>query len=527
MILDRIGDWNPQLFRELKGRLTARNLLGATALSLLAQVTIALVLHGKFPQPKPPKADDTWATASRYCTGEYTYNSRYQCLSDGLGYWQIDWNSFWFDLATWCGVVMFTILILGGVYLLISDLSKEQQRGTLNFIRLTPQSSESVLLGKLLGVPVLVYFGVALLVPLQIWSVLAAGVGIDTLFRFYLLTAACCAVFYNAALVFGFLGGTAWLGCLAVGLLNFPALALLKLMFPKDNVAYFPTLKWFFLDLGTHLSQLQVFIFCNCLLAAFWLWQASDRRFRNPSATLLSKQQSYYIISAFQVFLIGLDLANLNTSSLSSLYRFSILNLLAFLVLIAALSPDRQTLQIWARYKHLEGQRYSAIRDWVWGENSPALVAIAINLAITALIWMPGLFLRSLDSKGLALVSLWATANLIFIYGAIAQLLLLLKTKKRFALSLGAVGAAMVLPPICLTLFARDLSQFSGLWLSTVFGFGLFSAPSMYLTTSTILFSFLGQICTIGALSFQIRHVLKKAGESESKKLLQEHHSLT
>lgn len=519
-ILDRLGDWNPQLFRELKGRLKAKNLLGAAVLSLLSQVTLYLVLNGQFPEPKPPKADVDWTTASRYCTGEYTYLNRYNCVSDGLGYWQIDWKDVWFDLATWCGVVMFALLILGGVYLLMSDVSKERQRGTLNFIRLTPQPSESVLLGKLLGVPILVYFGVALVVPLQIWSVMAAGVGIDMLLRFYVLTAAGCALFYNAALVFGLLGGTAWLGCLAVGVFMFPAVALLRLMFSQDDGIYLPDLKWFSFNLGQDPNLLQVFIMGNCLVAAFWLWRSSNRRFRNPNGTILSKQQSYYIIPTFQVLFVGFDWGYSDFGSWSG---FALLNLLVFLGLIAALTPDRKILQTWSRYKHMEDRRYSAIRDWVWGENSPILVAIAINLAMTAIIWMPGLVVRSLNTEGLTIVSLLATANLIFIYAAIAQLLLLLKTKKRHALSLGAVTAATVLPPIVLVLFARDLTQYSGLWLSTVFGFGLISAPSMSLTLSTILLSFLGQVLTMGALSFQIHRVLKKAGESEAQKLLQEH----
>ena len=37
-IIDRVGDWNPQIFRELKERLTPRN-IGITA-------TISLLLQG-------------------------------------------------------------------------------------------------------------------------------------------------------------------------------------------------------------------------------------------------------------------------------------------------------------------------------------------------------------------------------------------------------------------------------------------------------------------------------------------------
>ena len=37
-LLDRVTDWNPQLYRELKGRLQFRNLATTTGISLLAQL---------------------------------------------------------------------------------------------------------------------------------------------------------------------------------------------------------------------------------------------------------------------------------------------------------------------------------------------------------------------------------------------------------------------------------------------------------------------------------------------------------
>jgi ABC-type Na+ efflux pump permease subunit len=52
--------------------------------------------------------------------------------------------------------VFVLFIMLGvGTYMLISNLANEERRGTLNFIRLSPQSTLSVLGGKLLGVPIL------------------------------------------------------------------------------------------------------------------------------------------------------------------------------------------------------------------------------------------------------------------------------------------------------------------------------------------------------------------------------------
>jgi hypothetical protein len=40
-------------------------------------------------------------------------------------------------------------------------------------------------------------------------------------------------------------------------------------------------------------------------IGTFWLWQAVNRRFRNPSATLLSKRQSYFATLSVECFLVG------------------------------------------------------------------------------------------------------------------------------------------------------------------------------------------------------------------------------
>jgi hypothetical protein len=527
MILDRIGDWNPQLFRELKGRMKGRNMAIAMAVSLLGQAIVAIGMQIKLPKPKPPDAAPNWGTDSIYCTGNYR-GGDYDCLPDGLGYWQINWQSFWFDMAMWSSVVMLLMLILGGVYLLISDLANEQKRGTLNFIRLTPQSSESILLGKILGVPALVYIAVALVLPLQIGSAIAAGVPIDTLVRFYLLAAAGCGLFYTTALLLGFLGATAGLGFIVAGLLSFPYIGLFRLMFPKRDLSYWQwtELQWFSLPLGENLDLLQLFAFGNFLLWTFWLWQVVNRRFRNPSTTILSKRQSYYIMPCWQVLLLGITSIHKNDNFWDVIAVYSISNLLTFIVLIAALSQQRQTLQNWARYKHLEGQHYSAMREWIWGDKSPALVAIAIHLAITAMIWMPGLLLQSFNNKAVVIISLLASANLIFIYAAIAQLILFLKTKKNIEWAVGMVLWAIALPPILLVFLDVNL-QNSGWWLFSVFSVGVFQANSISFSISGILLSFLGQICVMSALSWQLNRVLKKAGDSESKILLEERRSLT
>jgi hypothetical protein len=85
--LDKIGNWNPQLLRELKKRLKLRNILLASAISVLGQCVILLW------SPEP-----------------FIYLS----------------------------IIGIFVLLVAGTFLLISDLATEQRRGTLHFD--SPQS---------------------------------------------------------------------------------------------------------------------------------------------------------------------------------------------------------------------------------------------------------------------------------------------------------------------------------------------------------------------------------------------------
>jgi hypothetical protein len=48
-LLDRLGNWNPQLFREIKGRLKVRNVAIAVGTSLLGQLVLFLFWLGQLP----------------------------------------------------------------------------------------------------------------------------------------------------------------------------------------------------------------------------------------------------------------------------------------------------------------------------------------------------------------------------------------------------------------------------------------------------------------------------------------------
>ena len=89
-LISQLGEWNPQLFRELKGRLKLRNIAIAGVLSVFSQ----LVFVFSFLQRLPLRGS-SW---HRYCTGEQAsdaHDYRYRCLTDLYGHPQFNWQFWW------------------------------------------------------------------------------------------------------------------------------------------------------------------------------------------------------------------------------------------------------------------------------------------------------------------------------------------------------------------------------------------------------------------------------------------------
>src|SRR4028118_1352066 len=163
-LLDEIGNWNPQLFREIKGRLNRSNMAIVSALSLSAQLLPFMYFSAML----------------------------------------------WLGIFTFLSIFSVLALLVAGTYMLVSDLDKEERRGTLNFIRLSPQSAKTIFLGKILGVPILLYLATILAVPLHLYAGLAAQIPLNEILCFYTAVAASCALFYSSAMLFGLT--TSWLG---------------------------------------------------------------------------------------------------------------------------------------------------------------------------------------------------------------------------------------------------------------------------------------------------------------------------
>jgi hypothetical protein len=572
--VDRIGQLNPQLFRELKGRLKPRTLGIAAVISFLAQGLIYLYYQNRLPLPASQYARSNLELSNRYCIGAPPpnwagYSNSYPnqiivqnfCVKNPTGNWTINWQLWWLDLFIWLGIFGIMALLIAGTHMLITDLSKEERRGTLNFIRLSPQSATSILTGKMLGVPMLIYLVVGLVVPLHLAAGLFAGIPLTLILAFYGIVALSCTLFYSAALLFGLvsvgLGGfQAWLGSGIVLvflwamlgitmsspvaeyitpvnwlILFYPGSVLPYLVhatgLPPETVEYLnlkPFYLWYQRDGLADLQWYRQFIWRNTWggmffyilhtgLWIYWVRQGLVRRFHNPLDTMWSKGQSYLISASFIVVFAGF-IPRISDANIL-FYNFGRLQIVVLIfvsMLIAILSPHRQTLQDWARYRHQTSlHRKNLLKDLIWGEKSPATVAIAINLAIILTLSIFHAYVSPLGTHKMPAVwGLLLQGGIILVYAAIAQLMLLMKTPKR-AISAASVIAAIAIVP----LFYFAVTNISPDKLTGVFLFtALPGIATKYATITMVGWSMLAQFLAIALLNLQMTRQLQQAGKS-------------
>ena len=550
-LLDKIGNWNPQLFREIKGRLNISNLAIASAFSVSAQLLLFKSFNAQIPVP-PPHGEYTNPTYHRFCTfdGAIRSASEKQCVRDAFGNFVINWPMWWLEIFISLSILSVLALLVAGTYMLVSDLDKEERRGTLNFIRLSPQSAKTIFLGKILGVPILLYLATILAVPLHLYAGLAAQIPLNEILCFYIAVAASSALFYSTAMLFGLT--TSWLGGFqpwlasamafvvfgiswlpltrtAGDVLHFLSpLAILRYqLFVVDKTDFdslvenLDKLQWFYSPVGTNIASGLALSLLVCGTGTYWMWQGWQRRFPNPSATVLSKRQSYLLVICCQVIFLGFALQS-DPPYNANLICLLILNLVMFLALIAALTSDRQSLYDWARYRkqlvpsNQKLWRRYPLLDLIWSDKSPAVVALTINFLSSVIILTPWALLEKSENNGFGGVIF--CLNLILIYAAITQLFLFTKTRNQEIWAACTVGSALLLPPLILSMLLLTPEKAPLLWLSLTFG-GFWSS-SVAASGNTILLSILSQWSVLVLLNFKLRSQLKLAGESASKALL-------
>jgi hypothetical protein len=355
------------------------------------------------------------------------------------------WRDHWEYMFQALSVIFIITLLVGGTYLLINNLVQEERRGTLNFIRLSPQSEVSVIAGKILGVPILVYLFVALAIPFHIFAGKAAGIAFSHILSYYAVLVGSCIFFFSAACLFSlvtpFLGSfQPWLGAGAV--LMFLTLTLtsaqysnylqngaawFRMFSPADATGYlFPNffssdydkrpdryegIQFFYISIGANVASFIGMHLANYGVWTYGIWQGLLRRFRNPNTPIISKLQSYFLVAFVQILTWGFTLQkvknfyphasstypvsyDMNIQILENLPLLALFNFVLLFGLIFILSHERQTIQDWSRYRHLGRKGWwhnSLLRDLLFGEKSPGQLAFALNsfiITIPITIWL-------------------------------------------------------------------------------------------------------------------------------------------
>jgi hypothetical protein len=558
-LLDRVGEWNPQLFRELKGKLKPRNLIVTIAISMVGQLILLMSFASQLPAVDPTQYG---GRNMRYCLR--ALKNRSQCLLDSFGNPAIDWQLWMWDVFLWLSIIGIFGMLVVGTYLLISDLSKEEHRSTLNFIRLSPRSSQNILLGKLVGVPILLYIAAGLAIPLHLWLGLAANIPLSLILGFYSILIASCIFFYSLSLLYGLVstglrGFQPWLGSGLLLMFLFATNAIASSSYqrithsPFDGITIFSpsfflpylvdsispplagissfqpdkleSLPWLGLPLSANAASFGIFMLLNYSLWTIWAWQGLQRRFPNPSASVFGKKQSYLLTACFEIFLVGFalvpkfsDYRIWDDRIFDNFSAILVFNVLWFLGLIAALSPHRQALQDWARYRHQKRsvRQQGNMADLLWSEKSPAVVAVGINLAIANIIMTLWVLTWGSDRQNQALIALFLSTTFLLICAAVAQLMLLMKTPKRFIWAASTVSGLIILPPIILGLLSISPEKIPGIWLVSGFAWAAIQEASV----TAIFLAVIGECLALTLLGLQLKRQLRQTGESTSRSLL-------
>jgi hypothetical protein len=504
--IDRVGEWNPQLFRELKSRLNWTTVIATVAVAIFFQV----IGVGFF-----------WATSSSFNNG---INSGFYLLN-----WLIPIG-----------------LMLGGIYTIFSDLNQEEQRGTLNFIRLTPQSARSIFLGKMLGVPSLIYLGVLLTVPLHFFVGMCAGTNPLHILAWY-----------------GTIGVTTYL-CLSVVVLyslysnKYPILLTLLFALPVNtfvglynsssisiiarqviNTERSGLLSWCYLPIDRQIFLFDGLIICTFCLISYWIWVTIERKYINPASTSFKKVDSYWMNGQFQIWLLGFalpivtqidDRSNDKFYVLATFYSISAIWVYCIIPLIL---PNKWSIQDWSRYRrehlthqHRQWWQQDLVRDLIWHDRSPILLAMPINLLIPAIVWgfCFGIFIPDLQWLAKSICGIIIVSILTMIHTVMIGLIFLRSKSK----TTGAIPLIILMSVLPLCLGFLSVITFDAQMLGA--GLLLFSPFSwMGVTQLSILnigMIIMGQIGILAGVTKLLQTRLHKLGRSETQVLSQQQSSL-
>jgi hypothetical protein len=438
-VADTIGDWNPQFLRELKSRVSWRSVSLAVLLSIGLQMLIVINKFNKI----LPNINDRHQSYCKAFTGQ-------KCAVDVMGNPVISWPTWWGDVSVDISRSMFVGLLVVGVYALASNFKQEKKRGTLNFLRLSPQKARSVILGKLLGVPALIYIAVFCALPLQIHAVHAAQIARVNVLVWDLAMLGLGMLFYLGAVL-----ATLWSGIMPI--------VLTAITMPMSYAFISLSLRWHGKYDDNSVLQWYGFKFINhplafllmaamSILGIYWLYQAIKHRYHQPTGAVLSRLQSYVWSFTYHLFLLGFCTSSRYDPSTNKLADrlsfdfglhtyvgngsddtaygylpnvFCLMFLGWFLSLIPVLLPSRQSLTDWYRNRQ-KHQGWWQTR--LWDNHSSATLAVLVNLMIANLVWLWPIIVVSsqplVTVVPVVLKGFLITANFMAILTTIAHLLM-------------------------------------------------------------------------------------------------------
>jgi hypothetical protein len=278
-------------------------------------------------------------------------------------------------------------------------------------------------------------------------------------------------------------------------------------------------------------------------VASYGIWQALSRRYLNPTDTVIGKYQSYFINLCCQLWIAGFTVPLIFAdpqkyySTRQILSGLAFVDFMALLLLIPMLLPSKQALQDWSRYRRERTQQRrkfvqrDLVQDLIGNDKSPAIVTIAINLAMAIVPWMLVSTLAVTTDAGMRddfspthhvlrlLAGICASASLILIYTAVAHLGLFLNVRKR-SLWIGSMVGGMMILPILVAYVLSPVQSPTG-FAAIVLMFSPFAQLGIFqLGGVSILATLTAQLAMFAALTHQLQRKLQVSGRSTTQELL-------
>ena len=484
-----------------------------------------------------------------YCAGpkfppgaSRAYRDRFQygaplCLPNSDGGFKVNWRQLYGDALPFVRGLFLTIMGLGGTAAILRNWLQEVKLGTLDFIRLSPEPGRRILLGKILGAPILFYVGALAWIPFHLYLAFNS----DTL----PLDGFAADMFGLAAL------STVFVGALAACVWENTVMVVVLMLTPMVcgawllGLAAFPTevfrsgVRWYGVELTENIPVALAVGAGGAIAATVMLWQSACRRFENPQTPPLRRIQAYQIMAGFNGIALGFGFP-LSSESLKNPYPADLWGTVGFFWMVVqiftlwATLPQRQTLLDWARYRHIQDRpkhRGMAWGQWLWQERSPNLWVPVVNGLVTWVIWSPwaiGWLGAGGPSHGFAgLAGLGIFTAIAVVFSAISTACLLAVPHKPGGLLAKLAVGYVLVSVLVFGLFASTQGSFGGSyhqswWPILLTAAGPAVLPAAIYSVDTLnSFIYAGLASGLGVVSTVAiaRNTWREVGKSESKAL--------